>query len=88
MSDSKIGSNSMTKDDKVKLKKFVEQLTTLEAEKQTVSDDIKLVYASAKEQGFDTKALRKIMREMKADRGEVEEFETIVDLYRVVLGLA
>lgn len=88
MSDSKIGSNSMTKDDKVKLKKFVEQLTTLEAEKQTVSDDIKLVYASAKEQGFDTKALRKIMREMKADREEVEEFETIVDLYRVVLGLA
>ena len=43
---------------KEQLKAIIERIERLEEEKKTISDDIRDVYAEAKGNGFDVKALR------------------------------
>src|ERR1700674_5616093 len=59
------------------LKAFVERIERLEEEKKALADDIRDVYAEAKAQGFDTKALRTIVRIRKQDAEERQEQEAI-----------
>ncbi|TIX70986.1 MAG: DUF2312 domain-containing protein, partial [Mesorhizobium sp.] len=59
----------------------------LEEEKKTISDDIKDVFAEAKGTGFDTKAMRTIVRLRKKDQAERQEEESILDLYKAALGM-
>jgi hypothetical protein len=47
-----------TKFAKDQLKAIIERIERLEEEKKTISDDIRDVYAEAKGNGFDVKALR------------------------------
>ncbi|MEA2862604.1 MAG: hypothetical protein QOC84_560, partial [Bradyrhizobium sp.] len=51
------------------------------------SDDIKDVYAEAKGNGFDVKALRTIVRLRKQDANERAEEETILETYMQALGM-
>ena len=68
------------------LRAFIERIERLEEEKQTIADDIKDVYAEAKGTGFDTKAVRTIIRLRKKDQAERQEEEAILDLYLSALG--
>ncbi|MEP9372833.1 DUF2312 domain-containing protein [Mesorhizobium sp. KR1-2] len=70
------------------LRAFIERIERLEEEKQTIADDIKDVFAEAKGTGFDTKALRTIIRLRKKDAAERQEEEAILDLYMAALGMA
>lgn len=70
------------------LRAFIERIERLEEEKQTIGDDIKEVYAEAKGTGFDTKAIRTIVRLRKLDAAERQEAEAILDLYMSTLGMA
>lgn len=70
------------------LRSFVERIERLEEEKKTIADDIKDVYAEAKVNGFDTKALRKVIALRKQDAQERQEQEAILDLYLQSLGMA
>jgi uncharacterized protein (UPF0335 family) len=72
---------------KAKLKSFVERVEKLEEEKKTISEDIREVYAEAKGDGFDVKALRAVIRMYRQDREERREYEALVDLYRDALGM-
>src|SRR5437667_7777620 len=49
------------------LKAFVERVERLEEEKKAIGDDIRDVYAEAKANGFDVKALRTIVRLRQQD---------------------
>jgi uncharacterized protein (UPF0335 family) len=69
------------------LRAFIERIERLEEEKKTISDDIKDVYAEAKGTGFDTKAIRTLIRLRKKDQAEREEEESILDLYKAALGM-
>ena len=69
------------------LRALIERIERLEEEKKTISDDIKDVYAEAKGTGFDTKALRTIIRMRKKDQAERQEEEAILDLYKAALGM-
>ncbi len=69
------------------LRALIERIERLEEEKQTLADDIKEVYAEAKGNGFDTKAIRTIVRLRKQDQAERDEAETILDLYKAALGM-
>lgn len=69
------------------LRAFIERIERLEEEKKTISDDIKDVYAEAKGTGFDTKALRTLIRLRKQDQAERDEAEAILDLYKAALGM-
>ena len=69
------------------LRSFIERIERLEEEKQTIADDIKEVFAEAKGTGFDTKAMRTILRLRKKDQAERQEEEAILDLYMAALGM-
>jgi uncharacterized protein (UPF0335 family) len=69
------------------LRAFIERIERLEEEKKTIADDIKDVFAEAKGTGFDTKAIRTIIRLRKQDQAERQEEESILDLYKAALGM-
>jgi uncharacterized protein (UPF0335 family) len=69
------------------LRAFVERIERLEEEKKALSDDIRDVYAEAKGNGYDVKALRQIVRLRKQDKDERQEQEAILDLYMQALGM-
>jgi uncharacterized protein (UPF0335 family) len=73
---------------KDQLKAFVERIEKLEEEKKATSDDIRDVYAEAKGTGFDTKALRTIVRLRKLDTDERREQQEVLDTYLHALGMA
>lgn len=70
------------------LRAFIERIERLEEEKKTIADDIADVYSECKGTGFDTKAVRTIIRLRKKDRAEREEEQAILDLYMNALGIA
>ncbi|KJC43734.1 hypothetical protein UP10_27055 [Bradyrhizobium sp. LTSPM299] len=72
---------------KDQLKSIVERIERLEEEKKTISDDIRDVYAEAKGNGYDVKALRTIVRLRKQDANERQEQETILETYMQALGM-
>lgn len=72
---------------KEQLKSFIERIERLEEEKKAIADDIKDVFAEAKANGFDVKALRTILKIRKEDVDERKEQEAIVDLYMQALGI-
>jgi uncharacterized protein (UPF0335 family) len=69
------------------LKAFVERVERLEEEKKTIADDIRDVYAEAKANGFDVKALRTVVRLRKQDVNERKEQEAILETYLHALGM-
>ena len=69
------------------LRSFIERIERLEEEKKTIADDIKEVFAEMKGTGFDTKAVRAIIRLRKQDQAERQEAEAILDLYMAALGM-
>jgi len=70
------------------LRAFIERIERLEEEKKTISDDIKEVYAELKGSGFDTKAVRAIIRARKKEAHERQEEEAMIQLYMDALGMA
>ncbi|GIQ73214.1 DUF2312 domain-containing protein [Bradyrhizobium sp. RD5-C2] len=72
---------------KDQLKSIVERVERLIEEKKTISDDISDVYAEAKGNGFDVKALRAIVKLRKLDPIEREAEEAILETYMQALGM-
>lgn len=70
------------------LRAFIERVERLEEEKKTIADDIREVYAEMKGTGFDTAAVRKIIRLRRMDQAERQEAEAILDLYMSALGMS
>lgn len=71
-----------------KLRQTVAKIERLEEEKKEIAEQIKDVYAEAKALGFDTKALRQVVRLRKVDRAEREEQEMILETYLIAVGEA
>jgi uncharacterized protein (UPF0335 family) len=69
------------------LKQFVERIEKLEEEKTAIAGDIRDVYAEMKGRGFETKAVRQIIRMRKQDHAEREEMQAILELYLQALGM-
>jgi uncharacterized protein (UPF0335 family) len=72
---------------KDQLKAIVERIEHLEEEKKAIADDIRDVYAEAKGNGFDVKALRTVVRLRKQDKNERAEQEAILETYLHALGM-
>jgi uncharacterized protein (UPF0335 family) len=72
---------------KDQLKAIVERIERVEAEMKTLTDDRTEIYAEAKSNGYDCKALRAIIRERKQDSNKLAEFETILDTYKQALDM-
>jgi uncharacterized protein (UPF0335 family) len=72
---------------KDQLKAIIERIEHLEEEKKAISDDIRDVYAEAKGNGYDVKALRAVVRLRKQDKDERAEQEAILETYLHALGM-
>jgi uncharacterized protein (UPF0335 family) len=72
---------------KDQLKAFVERVERLEEEKKAIADDVRDVYAEAKANGYDVKALRTVIRLRKQDVNERKEQEAILETYMHALGM-
>src|SRR5262245_40828284 len=72
---------------KDQLKAFVERIERLEEEKKAIADDVRDVYAEAKANGYDVKALRTVLRMRKQDVNERKEQEAILETYLHALGM-
>ena len=70
-----------------RLRSFIERIERLEEEKRALSDDIKEVFAEAKGSGFDTAIMRQIIRIRRMDKDDVDEQETLLDVYKRALGM-
>ena len=70
------------------LRAFIERIERVQEEIDALSDDRKEIYAEAKATGFDTKAIRTIVRLRKMDQADRQEAEAILDLYKSALGMA
>ncbi|HET6306219.1 MAG TPA: GapR family DNA-binding domain-containing protein [Rhodopila sp.] len=70
-----------------RLRSIVERIERLEEERKALGNDIKDIYAEAKSAGFDPKVLRQLIRIRKQEAAEVEEQETMLDIYRRALGM-
>lgn len=71
-----------------RLQSIVSRIERLEEERKNLGADIKDIFAEAKGAGFDVKVLRQLIRIRKQETAEVEEQETLLDLYRRALGMA
>jgi uncharacterized protein (UPF0335 family) len=69
------------------LKLHIERIERLLEERRAISDDMKAVFADAKAEGFDTKAMRRIIKRREKDPHEVAEEDLIFDSYMHALGM-
>ena len=69
------------------LRLLIERAERLEEEKKGIADDIKDVMAEAKSQGYDTKAIRKIMQIRKKKKEDFQHEEAILETYMAALGM-
>jgi uncharacterized protein (UPF0335 family) len=69
-----------------RLNSLVQRIERLEEDKAAISADIKEVYAEAKGDGYEVKALRKLIRIRKTDRAKRQEEAAIVELYAASIG--
>lgn len=69
------------------IRAFVERVERLEEEITALNTDKREVYAEAKGNGFNVKAIKHIVRTRKQDPNDRAELETIIDLYMAALGM-
>jgi uncharacterized protein (UPF0335 family) len=70
-----------------RLRSIIERVERLEEERKALAGDIKDIFTEAKSAGFDVKIIRQLIRIRKQEPAEVEEAETLLDLYRRALGM-
>lgn len=75
------GSQVLNEDAKKKLLGYIEEIERQEEAKSDISESIKDIFAAAKAEGFDTKAMRQIIRLRRKDQEERNDELSILDVY-------
>lgn len=70
-----------------KLRSYIERIEHLEEDKAGIASDIRDVFAEAKSNGFDVKAMRQVLKLRKMKANERTEAEYMLDLYKRALGM-
>ncbi len=70
-----------------RLRSIIERIERLEEEKKALATDIKDIFIEAKSAGFDVKVIRQLISIRKKEPAEVEEQESLLDVYRRALGM-
>ncbi len=69
------------------LRSIIERIERLEEDKANIAADIREIYAEAKGNGYDAKALRKIVSLRKLEVSERQEQELVLDTYMRAMGM-
>ena len=70
-----------------RLMSIIQRIERLEEERKALGNDIKDVFAEGKSAGFDVAVLKQLIRLRKKEPAEVEEQETLLDLYKRAIGM-
>ena len=70
-----------------RLRSIIERIERLEEERKALGSDIKDIYSEAKSAGFDPKIIRTLISLRKKEPADVEEADTLLDLYKRALGM-
>lgn len=70
-----------------RLRSIIERTERLEDERKALSGDIKDIMTEAKSAGFNVKVIRQIINIRKREPADVEEQETLLDIYRRAIGM-
>ncbi len=70
-----------------RLRSIVERIERLHEERKALSADVSDIYSEAKSAGFDVKVIRALIRVRAQEPAEVEEQESLLDVYRRALGM-
>jgi uncharacterized protein (UPF0335 family) len=70
-----------------RLRSIIERIERLEEERKALASDIKDIYAESKSAGFEPKVIRQLIMIRRKEPAEVEEQETLLDLYKRALGM-
>src|ERR1051326_619202 len=60
---------------------FVQRIERMHEEKKEIEDDLRDIYKEAKTTGFDTKAIKDIVKLRRRDPDEVQEADAIISTY-------
>ena len=80
--DSKVGGIAADR-----LRSIIERIERLEEERKALGNDIRDVYSEGKSAGFDVVVIKQLVRLRKKEPAEVEEQESLLDLYKRALGM-
>lgn len=80
-----MGKNSVSAE---KLRRYVERIENIQAQKASLGDDEKVVFAEAKAEGFVAPAIRYVIKQRKLKPSDRQENEAIRDLYMHAMGMA
>lgn len=72
---------------KEQLRSIIERVENREVAKKEIGDEIKDIYTEAKGNGYDVKALRRLVALRKQDPDKRAEQEAILDTYMHALGM-
>ena len=70
-----------------RLRSLIERIERLEEERKALGVDVRDIYQEAKSAGFDVKVVRGIIRDRRREPAELEQEETLRDVYRQAMGL-
>lgn len=77
-------STSFTKE---QLIQYITKIEKLEEEKSAIAEDLKELFLDAKNNGFDIKTMKQVIKIRKKDREKLAEEEELLALYREVVGV-
>ena len=69
------------------LQQYIEKIEALEVQASNIRADIRGVYAEARSNGFDAKAIREVIKLRKMNKPDREEFDFLREKYKKQLGL-
>lgn len=84
MSEPTVGHNQFSKD---QLQAIIERIESQERDKDDIAAGIRDIYTEAKDNGYDVKALRTIVRIRKQDPNDRSEQEAILETYMHAMGM-
>ena len=81
--DMQVGGNT-----RAALKAYIDRIENLEDDKQLVTDDIKESFIDAKNDGFDIKIMKTVLKRRKLEREDRDNFDDLVKTYEDNLDLS
>ena len=60
---------------------YVKRIESITTQLDEFKEDVKDIYAEAKSEGFDVKALKEVIKRRKKNRADIESLEAIVETY-------
>lgn len=71
-----------------RLRQLIDKIERLEDEKREIADQVKVVFAEAKSEGFQVKVLRQIIKLHRMKPHDRTEQEELLELYKAAIGMA